>query len=487
MLLFSYKSTLVLAALLPASVASVGIDCREYILNGDFEEQSGVEGEVPPLWTLESEPGGENATCSISLHKGNINVGPIAVPDPINGWDALATQNPAFSSNCTLYQEIMSVPSVFTNATLRFSWRQTTTTNQQAGSQEATAAVCIQNGNDIVPIFTTVGEALFSNETQTETIDIGSNIMAAVTAGTTSKLRFDVLANNGALPFQFDDVSVVICVEDPGQGPPGGCENPGGCADPHFTTWSDEHFDFQGECDLVMVDNPDFKNGLGMYIHARTTLHGTWSAISSAVIKIGSDILEVHGEDLPMINDIEFPLDVEDGDEFAFPVFMGGYSLTVQQRGPHSRRFIIHLGEGERIFINNFKEFVDVEIESPRAEEFTGSVGLLGSYTTGSKLSRDGKTIIEDPDAFGQEWQVHDTDPQLFSVIDGPQYPAKCNMPEELSAEQRRLRNLTRKVSPEDAEKACAKVKSHFKFNCVADVLAADNLDLAGVYTGGSL
>jgi hypothetical protein len=261
-------------------------------------------------------------------------------------------------------------------------------------------------------------------------------------------------------------------------------ERPGGGGDPHFTTWSHEHFDFQGECDLMLVHNPTFKDGLGMDIYGRTKLHGTWSAFASAAVKIGDDVLEVHGADPPIINGITFHLDVEDGNEFAFPMSLGDFSMTVQQRGPHSRRHIIHLGDGERIFINNFKEFVDVEIESPRPQEFTGSVGLLGSYTTGTNLARDGRTVIEDPDAFGQEWQVRDTDPQLFHIVDGPQYPTKCTMPEKLSVAQGLLRAANKKISPEMAKKACAKARASVMANCVADVFGSDNLDMAGIYTG---
>ena len=84
------------------------------------------------------------------------------------------------------------------------------------------------------------------------------------------------------------------------------------------------------------------------------------------------------------------------------------------------------IGESNQtqILINNFKDYVDFEVDSPHHQEFAGSVGLLGSYNTGTKLARDGKTVIDDADAFGQEWQVRVTDNQLFSVVDGPQYPA---------------------------------------------------------------
>ena len=35
----------------------------------------------------------------------------------------------------------------------------------------------------------------------------------------------------------------------------------------HFLTWSQEWFDFQKECDLVMVDAPSFGGGIGLSAH----------------------------------------------------------------------------------------------------------------------------------------------------------------------------------------------------------------------------
>jgi hypothetical protein len=145
----------------------------------------------------------------------------------------------------------------------------------------------------------------------------------------------------------------------------------------------------------VLVHNPqaDFKDSLGMDIsYGRTKLHGTsgWSSFANAAIKIGNDVWEIHGEDPPMINSMKLHLDLDDANGFAFPMSLGSFSLTVQQCGPHSCCHIIHLG----------KEFVDVEVESHWAKEFTGVVGLLGSYTYKTNLARDGTTVIEDPNEF---------------------------------------------------------------------------------------
>jgi len=221
-----------------------------------------------------------------------------------------------------------------------------------------------------------------------------------------------------------------------------------------------------------------------MYVYGRTKLHGTWSSFSGVAIKMGDDVLEVHGSNFPLINGIAYPVPPQEyGSEFLFPTAMAGFSITVQQLGPNSRRHIIHMGNGERVFINNFKELVDFEVEGPRPEEFMGSSGLLGSYAFGGMLARDGKTVIKDEDALGQEWQVNDSDVKVFTVFDdGPQYPAKCNMPPTLTPEQRHLRAMNKKVSEDDAKKACATAKPNRMESCIADVFGADNLEFAGLY-----
>jgi hypothetical protein len=265
-----------------------------------------------------------------------------------------------------------------------------------------------------------------------------------------------------------------------------GLSVPGTVGDPHFTTFGNAHYDFQGACDLVTVQNPGYKNGKGMHIHARTTNFGSWSATTSAAVKIGDDVLEVHGEDLALINGVEYPVPVIEGSEFNFPMTIGDYSLTVQILGPHTRRHIIHMGDGEKIFINNFKEFVDIEFLGVKAEDYDGAVGMLGAFSEGGAMvGRDGKTIFVDADAFGSEWQVSPTDPQLFHIIDGPQYPAKCMMPEKPTAEQRHLRAMAKLVTEEDAKKACAGASR--MENCIADVFGSDNLEMANIYTMGSL
>jgi hypothetical protein len=66
--------------------------------------------------------------------------------------------------------------------------------------------------------------------------------------------------------------------------------------DPHFKTWHGNHFSYHGKCDLVLLKNDHFSDGLGILVHVRTKIEKTWSYVKNAAVKIGNDILEIEGE-----------------------------------------------------------------------------------------------------------------------------------------------------------------------------------------------
>jgi hypothetical protein len=76
--------------------------------------------------------------------------------------------------------------------------------------------------------------------------------------------------------------------------------------------------------------------------------------------------------------------------------------------------FEVHLAGRERIKVKTYKDFVSVLFEQAQQAHFADSEGLMGAFGTGHMIARDGKTVIEDANAFGQEWQVLDTEPTLF-------------------------------------------------------------------------
>ena len=121
---------------------------------------------------------------------------------------------------------------------------------------------------------------------------------------------------------------------------------------------------------------------------------------------------------------------------------------------------------------------VSVSVENADVNRFHDSVGMMGEFGSGRMLARDGKTVLENPIEFGQEWQTRPgQDPKLFQVDRAPQYPRqKCILPGPSSKQGRRLgETLARNA----AEKACAHWNGQ-KELCVFDVMATGDLEVAG-------
>ena len=203
-----------------------------------------------------------------------------------------------------------------------------------------------------------------------------------------------------------------------------------GMGDPHFQTWDGSWFDFHGECDLVYIDNPHFAGGTGLAVHMRTTSRYEYSYIESAVVKIGDDTLQVNSFGSYFLNGIsagEMPANLAE-----FPV-----SYKVVDDKTHL--FEIDLGDEQMLVIETYKDLVSVKITGARADSFKNSRGLLGEFGTGAKLGRDRK-IIEDANAFGNEWQVLPSDGMLFHNLSEPQFPRQCFNPDKPPAQLRKRR-----------------------------------------------
>jgi len=256
---------------------------------------------------------------------------------------------------------------------------------------------------------------------------------------------------------------------------------PGSFGDPHVKVWNGESFDFHGSCDLVLLDNPTFRNGLGMSIHIRTKIVTWWSFIETAVVRIGNQTLEVSGG-----NQHKYYLNGVEGDSTNKNLLFSelGFRVMVKQATGHQLKVRIDLFNADAIGLEVFKEFVrvNIKITDPKWKNFEGSRGLMGMYPTGVRFGRDGSTVFSDMNAFGQEWQVRESEPMLFHNVDGPQHPTKCLMPEEATAEQKRRRLGEGMITHEDADLACARVGGPDHDACVFDVLAANDKDMAGSY-----
>jgi len=256
------------------------------------------------------------------------------------------------------------------------------------------------------------------------------------------------------------------------------CYDGGVNGDPHFKTWSGELYDFHGICDLALLKNPHFMNGQGMDIHVRSKKVDQFSYVSTAAIRIGSDTFEVAGHkdgDTYWLNGKEGPGigAFEDGSSIA------GYSITFRQVHSHQREYVIHISEGEKIVFGTWRDFVRIDLKGASSKNFHGSLGLMGSFEEGVKLGRDGVTVFDDIEKFGMEWQVLASEASLFHEVDGPQHPARCEIPTKTGI-RRRLKES--KITLTEAELACSHVTKLERDLCVFDVMATNDKDVAGAY-----
>jgi hypothetical protein len=251
----------------------------------------------------------------------------------------------------------------------------------------------------------------------------------------------------------------------------------GANGDPHFSTWRGEHFEYHGKCDLELVSDPTFADGKGLDVHIRTEVVRRWSYIKHAAIRIGDDILQVEGGD---VNENRYWFNKVHHGELKT---IGGFPVKYNKDNEHQRSFLIDLGKGEQIRIKTYKEFVRVDFKDPKESFYGNTVGILGDFKTGKKLGRDGFTVIEDNNDFGQEWQVLPSGPKLFLEPEGPQLPDQtCILPSEMHAEEKRRRLGEAVVTETMAELACAKVSVEERDACVFDVLTTDDVEMAGAY-----
>ena len=247
--------------------------------------------------------------------------------------------------------------------------------------------------------------------------------------------------------------------------------------DPHVKTWAGNDFDFMGECDLVLLDAPDFNNGLGLHIDVRTTIRYDYSYIESAALRIGEDILEVESFGEYAVN----------GVESANLDFLGGYEIVHTIRDEKVKIFEVIISEADdfKIVISTFKDMVNVKIVGHVEALGLGS-GMMGSTSTGTMLGRDGRIMDLSTDeginAFGYEWQVTKDEPMLFRTARFPQASKgeKCVLPDASTKQSLRRRLAESGVSRAAAENACAYLKTaNERKNCVLDVLEMGDLDAA--------
>ena len=254
----------------------------------------------------------------------------------------------------------------------------------------------------------------------------------------------------------------------------------GAGGDPHFLRWKQGKRDsFHGECDLVMVNNPDFNKGQGLDIHLRTTMMSWFSYIEAAAVRIGETVLEFN-HDVFSINGVtqnydELPYIISDSDR-DFEIVRKQKTLDTGKIKDYVQ---VVLSSESSIDIRFTTTYLSVKLNGSEAD-FGTSKGLLGDFATGDMVGRSGD-IFDNYQDFGFEWQVNPEDPQLFAHQREPQLPyEKCRMPDNAAASVgRRLRAQNKKLYNE-ATQACAGSSDYDL--CIDDVLATGEVDIADAF-----
>jgi hypothetical protein len=422
--------------------------------------------------------------CDIYKNNGLIYE-PIGIDNIVNNFPPLADnfdaltvpkQGPGLDQRCSLKQNVeFRASSQILYAQISWVDRITTQANNNLYPQQyARVSIQVQDeldeDTDPVAIFTTT-----NSNTDTSTV-LRKTRLADVTsliAGMSGPdglykiaLTLDEAAFFGPLYYQWDNVELWVCLSEKPADPEGG-------GDPHFKTWSGEKYTYHGACDLVLLHSESFGGGLGLDIHVRTKQHKNFSYITHAAVRIGDDVFEVVGnlnKDYYLNGDLHVDM----------PASISGYPIEYSSEDPKRQKFTIILGDGQQIVIKTWRDFVTVKVENGNYQSFFDSVGLMGKFVNGHKVARDGTTIMDDLNAFGQEWQVTHNEPMLFQSLVMPQYPQQCVLPTPSTAQRRRLGEPA--ISEAMAAAACAHVEPEDRSFCIYDVLATNDMDMAGAY-----
>jgi len=240
----------------------------------------------------------------------------------------------------------------------------------------------------------------------------------------------------------------------------------------HFKTWEGLKFDYHGECDLVLINNPFFKNPdgevVGLRLHARTIRIGYFSYFSQTALQIGDDVLVFEND----VNNFMFNGMLHTSDQ---KLTMAGFDVWLTKRAISVRLQKIAHNKAKIDFYERDNGMPYFDIDGGGTDMFQGSLGLLGDWEHGQMTARDGSTILNDATEFALEWQVRDTEPMLFSSVRAPQYPAQCLPPKKMLGKRLGDSHMLKA-----AQKACTSTKNVGDIdNCIFDVMATRNLKSA--------
>jgi len=259
----------------------------------------------------------------------------------------------------------------------------------------------------------------------------------------------------------------------------------GATGEPHFRMWigddrGDAWFDYQGACDLVLVDNPKLSTGHFLNIHIRTTIQGEFSYIENAAIQIDEEVLEIQARKLGSGKDIY----LLNGADVSNPTLIAGFSIEkvnmtkycAKQKCEGADIIKIDLEDDGVVVITNWKGYLYVDVIAT-GDGFLFSEGLMGKRDRSGKFARNG-TLLHDADEFAQEWQVLNTERHLFKENRYPQSPIPCTPPPKQIQRRNDGMGLTRR----QAADACSGLYGGVSDACVYDVMATSDLDMAIPY-----
>lgn len=257
----------------------------------------------------------------------------------------------------------------------------------------------------------------------------------------------------------------------------------GANGEPHFRMWSDDDrdawFDYQGECDLVLVHNPKLSTGHFLNIHIRTTIQGAFSYIENAAIQIDEEVMEIQASKLG-----RGMRQIMNGEYVTNQTLIAGFSIKkvnitkycAKQKCAGADIIKIDLEDDGEVVITNWKGYLYVDVTAT-GDGFLFSEGLMGKRDRSGKFARNG-TLLHDANEFAQEWQVLYTERQLFKENRYPQSPIPCTPPPKQVKRRVDGMGLTRR----QATDACSGLYGGVKDACVYDVMATSDLDMAIPY-----
>jgi hypothetical protein len=217
------------------------------------------------------------------------------------------------------------------------------------------------------------------------------------------------------------------------------------------------------------LHSSSYGNDLGLTIHVRTAEKNGTSYITTAVIQIGKDKMEIQEDGTYYWNDEAVTI---------LPTLFGDSTLTYTVADGWLPMWTIKSPRGGTIFVQIFDVMVDVKLSGFLNEQISDSVGMLGDIDSGFLISRSGDWMF-DTNEFGNEWQVRDTEPMLFHELKQPQFPLTCSMPKREDVE-RRLQSLGH-ISEEEAHNLCNDSGKYYD-SCVDDIRLFGNRETGKYY-----